>query len=207
MIPYEVEHMLFLLKALADKSRLLMLNHLAKGEITVGALADAISLSEPTVSHHLARLREAGLVSLRMAGTQRFYSINSTGLAKFKNLASIIDSLGAPYTPAPTTPQPIVMPGWDPWEEQVLQKFLLNGQLTRMPAKHKKMTVILRWLATLFQAGRIYSEAEVNEILKMVYASDFVSLRRALIDEDYLQRERSGGNYWLAPENQKIPGQ
>ncbi len=81
----------------------------------------------------------------------------------------------------------------------MLQEYTRGGRLIRLPAKQKKMIVILRWLATLFQPGRLYSEVEVNEILKRVYADDFVSLRRDLVDFGYLRRERGGGKYWLAP--------
>jgi hypothetical protein len=61
--------------------------------------------------------------------------------------------------------------------------------------------VILRYLATLFEAGRTYTEAEVNTILKSVYEPDYVGLRRDLVDFRYLRRERSGSSYWLAPDD------
>ena len=60
------EDVLFKLKALADESRLNLIRLLFENERSVGDLAQLIELAEPTVSHHLARLREAGLVSLRM---------------------------------------------------------------------------------------------------------------------------------------------
>jgi DNA-binding transcriptional ArsR family regulator len=69
-----------LLKVLADENRLTLLRILSEGECTVGALARLVELSEPTVSHHLTRLRATGLVSLRMNGNQRFYRLNKTGL-------------------------------------------------------------------------------------------------------------------------------
>ena len=46
-----------LLKALADKSRLELVRILNEGEQTVGDLARLVELGEPTVSHHLTRLR------------------------------------------------------------------------------------------------------------------------------------------------------
>jgi hypothetical protein len=73
--------------------------------------------------------------------------------------------------------------------------------MTHLPAKRKKLLVILRWLASLFQADRLYSEAEVNAVLKAVYEEDYVSLRRELVDYGYLRRERGGGKYWLAPDD------
>src|SRR5260370_19845159 len=85
------EPLLDLLKALADESRLTLLRRLHDHEHTVGDLAEQVHLSEPTVSHHLARLREVGLVTLRMAGNQRFYRANNGGIARFKRLVEGIE--------------------------------------------------------------------------------------------------------------------
>jgi biotin operon repressor len=199
MIINEKEQILLVLKALADESRLTLMRLLHEREYTVSDLALKINLSEPTVSHHLARLREAGLVTLRMAGNQRFYRINSAGLERFKQLADRIEISPPHPEPVISDDQWIADLGWEDWEQRVLREHTLNGQLTSLPAKQKKMAVILRWLATLFEPDRLYSEIEVNEILKAVYAVDYISLRRDLVDFGYLRRERGGGKYWLAP--------
>jgi len=88
---------------------------------------------------------------------------------------------------------------WSAEDQQVLRDYTFDRKLKTLPSKRKKTLVILRWLATLFEEGRMYTEAEVNEVLKSVYAKDYVSLRRDLIDTGYLRRERGGGNYWLSP--------
>jgi predicted transcriptional regulator len=192
---------MYQLKALADDSRLTLLRLLNDAELTVGDLAAKVDLGEPTVSHHLARLREAGLVTLRMAGNQRFYRVNPTGLEKFKQLAAEIEKF-PPQTEQPDCAEAdawISALGWDAWDQQVLREHTSCGILTSLPGKQKKMQVIIRWLATLFEPDRLYSEPEVNAILKPVYAEDYISLRRDLVDLGYLRRERGGGKYWLAP--------
>ena len=188
---------LAMLKALADESRLALLRLLNEGERTVGDLAREVELGEPTVSHHLARLREAGLVTLRMAGSQRFYRINDTGLAAFKRLAGQIEQSPPPVETPAADDAWIAALGWDAEDQQVLREHTASGVLTHLPGKQKKMAVILRWLASLFQPDQLYSEAEVNEMLKAKYAEDYVSLRRDMIDLGYLRRERGGGKYWL----------
>jgi hypothetical protein len=72
--------------------------------------------------------------------------------------------------------------------------------VTNLPNKLKKTVVILRWVATMFEPGKVYTEPEVNTILKEVYAWDYVSLRRDLIVMGYLEREPGGGKYWLAAD-------
>ncbi|MCE9523689.1 MAG: metalloregulator ArsR/SmtB family transcription factor, partial [Alphaproteobacteria bacterium] len=56
-------------KALAHESRLRLIGFVAEREHSVQELATRMALKEPTVSHHLALLREVGLVSLRQDGT------------------------------------------------------------------------------------------------------------------------------------------
>jgi len=198
------ETILQMLKALGDDSRLTLLQLLAEGERSVGDLAQLVDLGEPTVSHHLARLREVGLVSLRMAGNQRFYRVNDSGLALFKRLAAEIEQSQPLPAPVAADDAWIAVLGWSAEDQQVLREHTQGRQLTRLPSKQKKTQVILRWLATLFEPERFYSEAEVNTLLKAVYAEDYVSLRRDLVDLGYLRRERGGGKYWLAPAGPEI---
>ncbi len=63
-------------KAFGDPSRLRILRLLAKAEMTVGQIADSVSLAQPTVSRHLSLLRDAGVVTSRREAQQVFYSLN-----------------------------------------------------------------------------------------------------------------------------------
>ena len=64
------------LKLLANEQRLLILCHLvAKGEMTVNALADAVGLSQSALSQHLARLRDDGLVAFRREAQTLHYRV------------------------------------------------------------------------------------------------------------------------------------
>jgi ArsR family transcriptional regulator len=65
------------LKALANPHRLLILCHLAEGEMSVGALEQALRLRQPTLSQQLARLREEALVETRRAGKMIYYRLAS----------------------------------------------------------------------------------------------------------------------------------
>lgn len=193
------QELLIFLKLLADESRLTLLRLLNQQEYNVGDLAKRIELGEPTVSHHLSKLRQAGLVSLRMEGNQRFYRLNQKGLARFKNLVANIEQFPPAREPAATDERWIDELGWSDEDRKVLHDYTKNGKLTRIPSKRAKLLVILRWLATLFQPDTLYSEAEVNDLIKSVHMEDYVGLRRDLVDWGYLRRERGGGKYWLAP--------
>jgi len=187
-----------MLKALADDSRLTILRLLNEREYAVNELAQATNLTDPTISHHLSRMREAGLVSLRMAGNQRFYRINPEGLTLFKQLANQIELTPPDPGSEVSDDRWIAELGWDLEDQRVLKEHTHNGKVTSLPNKLKKTVVILRWVATLFEAAKVYTEPEVNAILKEVYAWDYVSLRRDLIAMGYLEREAGGAKYWLA---------
>jgi ArsR family transcriptional regulator len=63
-------------KALADPNRVAILSMLsAEQEVCVCVLTDALDLSQPTISHHLRVLREAGLVEANRRGTWAFYRL------------------------------------------------------------------------------------------------------------------------------------
>ncbi len=63
-------------KALADPTRVAIVNRLAgAGEVCVCNLVAEFELSQPTISHHLRLLREAGLVEAERRGTWAYYRI------------------------------------------------------------------------------------------------------------------------------------
>ena len=66
-----------LLKALANRHRLMILCQLSEKERSVGELADLLDLRDSTVSQHLALLRKDGLVSTRRDGQTVWYAIVS----------------------------------------------------------------------------------------------------------------------------------
>jgi DNA-binding transcriptional ArsR family regulator len=66
-----------LLKALANRHRLLVLCELHGGEKSVGELQEAVGLSQSALSQHLAWLREDGIVSTRREAQTIHYALNS----------------------------------------------------------------------------------------------------------------------------------
>lgn len=71
------------LKALAHPSRLLMVEELSRGERCVCELAKLVGAEMPTVSRHLALLREAGIVDDDKRGVQVFYRLKTPCVMNF----------------------------------------------------------------------------------------------------------------------------
>ena len=70
-------------KALSDPTRVAIVNCLAGAdEVCVCVLVDEFGLSQPTISHHLRVLREAGLVEATRRGTWAFYRLVPEAVAE-----------------------------------------------------------------------------------------------------------------------------
>lgn len=75
-----------LLKAVANRHRLMILCELNNGERSVTALQKAIGLSQSALSQHLARLREDGLVATRREAQTIHYSLASSRVTRLITL-------------------------------------------------------------------------------------------------------------------------
>lgn len=76
---------------------------------------------------------------------------------------------------------------------RVLDRAIVDGRLTAMPAKHSRRLIVLDHLAQRFEPGLRYTERQVNAMLAGV-DSDTAALRRYLVDERFL--DRADGEYW-----------
>ncbi len=68
--------------ALADPTRRRIIESLASGETSFGALADQFEMSRPAVSQHLKVLRDAGIVTSRADAQRRIYRLSDDGLSE-----------------------------------------------------------------------------------------------------------------------------
>jgi len=81
--PADLKGVALVHKALADPTRLRILQRLAEGEGTVTDLMHHVDLSQPLVSWHLRRLRTAGLVETRRQGRETICSLGREALLQF----------------------------------------------------------------------------------------------------------------------------
>ncbi|GER86804.1 transcriptional regulator [Dictyobacter vulcani] len=81
-----------LLKALADPTRLRILSLLSRheGEVCVFEIVESFTLEQPTISHHLRILRDAGLVDCRKKGLWAYYYVRRDALNRARD---VIDGL------------------------------------------------------------------------------------------------------------------
>ncbi len=69
--------------------------------------------------------------------------------------------------------------------------------LRLFPRKQKRKYLCLLWIIDVFDKAVVYSENEIDDVLKGVY-HNYVTLRRYLVDYRLLERKRDGSKYWRA---------
>lgn len=88
-----------------------------------------------------------------------------------------------------------------PEYDLILSKYMKGDRLAAWPRRREYRAVVLDFLAQSFEPGTEYPEAQVNERLGRFH-DDFAMLRRYLVDEGFMERERgiyrrAGGTWYL----------
>ncbi|HTX90326.1 MAG TPA: metalloregulator ArsR/SmtB family transcription factor [Anaerolineales bacterium] len=180
------EELVTFFKALADSSRLKIVGLLAQRPYSGEELAALLDLKPSTISHHLSKLAEVGLVSARAEGYYSVYQLDEQALRAATRSLFSSEQMSA-------ATEDVDM---DAYDRKVLADFSLpDGRLKELPAQRKKLEAILRYVVKAFEPGRRYSEKEVNEILAHFHA-DTATLRRELVGNGLMEREGGGGEYW-----------
>lgn len=180
------EELVTFFKALADSNRLKIVGLLAEKSYSVEELAELLQLKPSTVSHHLSRLSEAGLVKSR---SESYYNIYQLDQFVLEEKARTMFSQGELSSVAAEVDA-------DAYDKKVIRDYTRkDGSLKTLPSQRKKLEAILRYVVKAFDEKKHYSERQVNEILKRYY-DDTATLRRELVDFGLMQREGGGGEYW-----------
>ncbi len=181
-------------RALADPMRIRIMALLAERSMYGQELAEALSVATPTISHHIAILKAAGIVRVERENNYHHYHFDEQGLSNMahmltrEHLRSIGQALQQQKDVTDSTPI-------EADDRRMTQEaYFKDGQLTTIPSQLNARKYILEKVAESFVWGRIYDEKEVNTILKTLH-SDAATLRRELVDRNIMMREN--GRYWL----------
>ena len=184
MNPEPIEAVLPILKLLANETRLRVIGLVADGEHSAVNLARRLHVTEATMSHHLSKLMDAELVTMRVEGTSHFYKLNSAALQAInRSLLRPAKLMRAPPSAMADTPS-----------ARVLRSFIEDGRIRKLPEAHGKRQIVLKWVVDQLEDKR-YKEREISAILKRFF-DDYATLRRELINHRLMKRE--AGVYWKA---------
>ena len=142
-----------------------------------------------------------GLVNLKAVGNQRRYRLNEEVLDRFKHMVGTVEKVHRERDHTPSDTRWLDDLPLSHTDKQVLKNYTEDQRLKHIPAKPKKLLSVLRWIVLAFEADVLYTERQVNTIVKQ-YHEDYARLRRDLVDFGFLRRERGGGKYWVTPEDE-----
>ncbi|WP_437532498.1 metalloregulator ArsR/SmtB family transcription factor [Sorangium sp. So ce726] len=180
------------LKALADASRMQVVNALLERPHCAEELAERLGRAPSTVSFHLRKLDEAGLVTKRKTQYYLVYALRDDLLRlTLRELVALPSAASSPERRRAERSR-----------SQVLRSFFRGGVLVQLPKQWRKQRIVLEQFLGKFQAGRRYREREVNEIIQAVYP-DHCTIRRMLVDEGYMARD--GQFYELIEAGARAP--
>lgn len=185
------EELLDFFKAMADANRLKIMGLLAQENLSVGQLAEMLKLRPSTVSHHLSKLTDAGLVSAKASSYYNIYQLENSKL----------ESMAQRLLSSDTLPAMAAGVDLDSYDRKVISDYSLpDGQLKTIPAQRKKLDAVLRYVVHSFEFGTRYTEQQVNEILGKFH-EDTATLRRELIGAGLLARSTGGREYWRVEDH------
>ena len=174
---FAVKDSISIMKALADSSRLLIINSLYEKAHYVEELSERLDLSPSTISFHLKKLQQAGLVIKTKTQYYSEFRINHEifqsslqELTSFENMHKVLHEERV-----------------STYRNKVLHTFIKDNRLLKMPAQQKKRLIILDWLARHFDKNRTYTEKEASEIIAQHF-DDYCLVRRDLVDFGFMQR-------------------
>jgi len=173
-------------KLLGEPNRLKIVGLLAKQPHSVEQLAEELGISVSTVSHHLSRLADAGLVSARAESYYSIYSLRT----------EMLTAMARTLLRETERPQRDHDEDLDSFDRKVLGTFTTpEGRIKAFPVQEKKFLVLLRHVLKAFEPGVRYTEKRVNQMLAE-FNEDTARMRRALVDHHFMAREGGGGRYW-----------
>lgn len=176
--------MLDFVKAMANADRLRIVGMLVQRSAGLTEISSGLSQPVRETYKHLAFLEFVGVVGKK----DQLYELKTDGL----EILSRSQFEGK-------RPQYLVHQELRDDARKVLSVFLRpDGSLRQIPnsrTQAAKFRLVLEYLLAAFEPGLIYSEKEVNAILRR-FNEDVSGLRRDLIDAGLLERERDGSKYW-----------
>lgn len=173
---------------LAEPERLQVFAAIVLGAGTPGAVTELTGLPARTVVAAIGRLEQGGLIS-SVPGSVPDPVPGSAGM-RLVARQSVFKEAVREHAPPAEPAEPL-----DPDRQRdlVLRTFLVDDRLTRIPAARGKRRIVLEHIVACFEPGIRYPQRAVDAVLR-AWHPDYASLRRHLIDEGLMARER--GVYW-----------
>lgn len=165
-------------KCLSDKSRLQIVAGLMKGDAYAELIAERLGLTASTVSFHMKKLEEAGLVKSRKDQYYTVYSLNR----------EVMRAKLSEFVTAGASEEDVQAVREEEYRQKVLKTFFEYGKLKQIPAQRKKKLICYEEIVKQFEFGHVYEEKELSDIIAEIN-EDYCYIRRDMIAEGLLKRD------------------
>ncbi len=174
------------LRALVDSDRLRIIASLTQKDKSGEALAEELNIKQAKLMKHLALLESANLVSNIEIDGDLVNSFNK------KHLESIARKVFS----SPQRKLDFSSFDFDHEQKKIINIYVSSdGTLKMIPTQRNKILAICLYIIDAFKLRVDYREKEVNQILARYYP-DTTTLRRYLVENEFLARESDGSRYW-----------
>lgn len=185
----QLEKMVAFHKAVGDPTRLRIIALLRQGPLHGQAIAGKLGLRAPTITHHLKKLKDTGMVYSRRDKNTIYFYLNERRL---EYMTTAILRIGDEER---VVAEQLKVSKED--QATIIRNFVtVEGKLKHMPRQLKKKNVILSYFVQWFEHGKTYEEKEVNEYIQTFF-DDYATVRREWIMQQFMYRENN--RYELNP--------
>lgn len=190
-------------KALGDPTRVRILAILANGPLHGQALAGKLGVTPPTITHHMAKLREAGIVYERRDKNTIYFYLHEANMKRQSQ--AILNVLERAKVGSEEGLFAQAEENNDQRRAQMAAEhlhviksfFTPDGKLKQIPSQRKKKLIVFEYMVRGLKHGRKYKEQEINDYIRQFH-EDYATIRREFVMNHYMYREN--GIYELNPE-------
>ena len=177
----EQPEILSFVKAMASAERLRIIGVLVRRRATQAEIAEQLGMPVRDVFNHLSFLAHVGVVH----ETEGVYDLDEKSIESFAR--GQFEGKRPSYEASQEEPEDV---------RKVLKNFLnADGSLKQIPLQGNKLLIVLNFIVDAFAYDTNFTEKEVNTILRRFHI-DTATLRRYLVDNGLMARERDGTRYW-----------
>jgi DNA-binding transcriptional ArsR family regulator len=141
-----------ILKVLAEPQRVEIIHSLSQSDSTVAELTEKTGLAQPTVSFHLKKLKETGLIGFRKMGKHRDYFLI---VRPFQTLINWLELL--------STNRQNMEQISSAYRSQTIDGFTKSNKKI-MPSHPRKREIILLWLSEMLKPGEFYHLSTIEDL-------------------------------------------
>ncbi|MCD5322405.1 MULTISPECIES: metalloregulator ArsR/SmtB family transcription factor [Pontibacillus] len=176
-------------KVVGDPTRIRIISLLKQGPLHGQAIANKLGLKPPTITHHVGKLKQIGIVYQRRDKNTIYFYLDQK---KLEYSANAILQIGEVTNVRPD------MQVEEKDKLSIVKNFFTpQGTLKQIPSQRKKKLVVLAYMIRGIETGRLYEEKEINEYIKEFH-EDYATIRREWVMNHFMYRENN--QYELNPK-------